>query len=130
MRCPTPEVYADLTTVEYVGFLAYGALNCQCSAFRRSQAPTTLEVPMAKSRPTIMKRQRELARAEKRRDKAARRASRPASEVSTTSGEEGEDYDPDIAHIVAGPQPIPWADEFDDEQEEEEETEEEAEQQG
>jgi hypothetical protein len=22
-----------------------------------------------------------------------------------------EDYDPDIAHIVAGPQPLPWQDE-------------------
>ncbi len=85
---------------------------------------------MAKSRPTIMKRQRELARAEKRRDKAARRANRPLNEESTPNGQEGEDYDPDIAHIVAGPQPIPWADEFDDEEEEEGEEGEEAEQQG
>ena len=71
---------------------------------------------MAKSRPTIMKRQRELARAEKRRDKAARRANRPATE--SAEGPAGdEDFDPDIAHIVPGPQPIPWADEFDDEEE-------------
>jgi hypothetical protein len=75
---------------------------------------------MAKSRPTIMKRQRELARAEKRRDKAARRAvnTRADSGAERPEGED-DDYDPDIAHIVAGPQPIPWADEFPDEEEEE-----------
>ena len=67
-----------------------------------------------------MKRQRELARAEKRRDKAARRAvnTRPETGSDRPDGED-EDYDPDIAHIVAGPQPIPWADEFPDEEEEE-----------
>ncbi len=74
---------------------------------------------MAKSRPTIMKRQRELARAEKRRDKAARRAVNTRSEGPRERPEgEGDDYDPDIAHIVAGPQPIPWADEFPDDEEE------------
>jgi len=75
---------------------------------------------MAKSRPTIMKRQRELARAEKRRDKAARRSDRP-SDMSLSDAPEGsgEDYDPDIAHIVAGPQPVPWADELEDEENEE-----------
>lgn len=68
-----------------------------------------------------MKRQRELARAEKRRDKAARRAI--ASRDKTDSDRldsESEDIDPDIAHIVAGPQPIPWADEFPDDEDEEE----------
>jgi hypothetical protein len=74
---------------------------------------------MAKSRPTIMKRQRELARQEKRRDKAARRSVR-----STTDGDDrpegaDDDYDPDIAHIVHGPQPVPWADELEDEENEE-----------
>jgi len=75
---------------------------------------------MAKSRPTIMKRQRELARAEKRRDKAARRAvnTAPTDSSDTPEGQD-DDYDPDIAHIVAGPQPIPWADEFPDEDEDE-----------
>jgi len=64
-----------------------------------------------------MKRQRELARAEKRRDKAARRAIHTGSRGGhDTPADAGEDYDPDIAHIVPGPQPIPWADEFDDEE--------------
>lgn len=71
---------------------------------------------MAKSRPTIMKRQRELARQEKRRDKAARRAQRAITSDDASAGSAG--IDPDIAHIVPGPQPIPWADEFDDDEEE------------
>ncbi len=80
---------------------------------------------MAKSRPTIMKRQRELARAEKRRDKAARRALNTRADTSSDRpAGEGDDYDPDIAHIVAGPQPIPWADEFPEDEEEEEDGEE------
>ncbi len=72
-----------------------------------------------------MKRQRELARAEKRRDKAARRAvnTRPQTDGERPEGEDDDDYDPDIAHIVAGPQPIPWADEFPDEDEDEDEAE-------
>ena len=75
---------------------------------------------MAKSRPTIMKRQRELARAEKRRDKASRRTIRPDTNSPDRPAGADEDYDPDIAHIVAGPQPIPWADEYPEEEDEEE----------
>ncbi len=82
---------------------------------------------MAKSRPTIMKRQRELARQEKRRSKAARRTTRGPEMGSDRPEGVGDDYDPDIAHIVPGPQPIPWADEFEDEDEEEKEEEEGAE---
>ncbi len=76
---------------------------------------------MAKSRPTIMKRQRELARQEKRRNKAARRSTALPNEEMDRPDGAGDDYDPDIAHIVPGPQPIPWADEFEDEEEEKEE---------
>jgi hypothetical protein len=68
-----------------------------------------------------MKRQRELARAEKRRDKAARRAETMNPAPTEAPAGAGEDYDPDIAHIVAGPQPIPWADEYPAEEDEEEE---------
>ena len=75
---------------------------------------------MAKSRPTIMKRQRELARAEKRRDKAARRTDTMSPQQPEAPEGADDDYDPDIAHIVAGPQPIPWADEYPEEEEEEE----------
>ena len=67
-----------------------------------------------------MKRQRELARAEKRRDKAARRTVNTRDSGAERPDGEDDDYDPDIAHIVAGPQPIPWADEFPDDEEEEE----------
>ena len=67
---------------------------------------------MARSRPTILKRQRERARQVKRREKAAMRAERTAAkreraaEGPAASAEE----DPDIAHIVPGPQPLPWDD--------------------
>ena len=74
---------------------------------------------MAKSRPIIMKRQQELARQEKRRDKAARRAMRAQTSGSADVPDGVDsDYDPDIAHIVPGPQPIPWADEFEEEEDE------------
>lgn len=83
---------------------------------------------MAKSRPTIMKRRREQARQEKRREKAARRSDRSLTDPNENRPDgAGDDYDPDIAHIVPGPQPIPWADEFDDEEEEEGDKEEEEE---
>lgn len=78
---------------------------------------------MAKSRPTIMKRQRELARQEKRRDKAARQSVRGNTEKDARPEGADDDYDPDIAHIVPGPQPVPWADELEDEENEENEEE-------
>ena len=71
---------------------------------------------MAKSRPTIMKRQRELARQEKRRDKAARRSMPNQDNSAERPDGADEDYDPDIAHIVPGPQPLPWADEIEEEE--------------
>jgi hypothetical protein len=56
-----------------------------------------------KSRPTLMKREREKARLEKQKQKAARRADRSRRDDSTrpASG-----VDPDIAHIQPGPQPL------------------------
>jgi hypothetical protein len=56
-----------------------------------------------RSRPTVLKRERERARIEKQKQKAARRAekSQRGPERSRSSAE----VDPDIAHIVPGPQP-------------------------
>lgn len=74
---------------------------------------------MQKSRPTQNKRARERARQEKAQQKAARRIEskeRKSLRPETSGGE-----DPDIAGIVPGPQPNPWADEFPDEVEEKEE---------
>jgi hypothetical protein len=53
-------------------------------------------------RPTITKRQREQARINKQKDKAAKRAekSRQGPRQPTADG-----VDPDIAHIQPGPQP-------------------------
>ena len=55
-----------------------------------------------RSRPTLMKREREKARLEKQKTKQARRAERSRqSEQRPTDG-----IDPDIAHIRPGPQPL------------------------
>lgn len=68
-----------------------------------------------------MKRQRELARQEKRRDKAAKRTVRGDTDDENRPDGADDDYDPDIAHIVHGPQPVPWADELDDDEKPEDE---------
>ena len=57
-----------------------------------------------KSRPTLMKRARERARAEKQKEKAARRLERAQQAPTRSSAKDG--ADPDIAHIQAGPQPL------------------------
>ncbi len=55
-----------------------------------------------RSRPTLMKREREKARMEKQKMKEARRADRPAG----GSPRAADGLDPDIAHIKPGPQPL------------------------
>jgi hypothetical protein len=55
-----------------------------------------------RSRPTLMKREREKARMEKQKMKEARRADR--SQLPSQRGSDG--MDPDIAHIKPGPQPL------------------------
>ena len=55
-----------------------------------------------RSRPTLMKREREKARMEKQKLKEARRADR--SQMPSQRGMDG--MDPDIAHIKPGPQPL------------------------
>ncbi len=72
-----------------------------------------------KSRPTMMKRARERARAEKQKEKAARRLERAQQQPDRTSAPQG--VDPDIAHIKAGPQPLAeWQIEADESTEESE----------
>ncbi len=63
---------------------------------------------MARSRPSIMKRKRELARQERRQGKLARRARRTADKQHGQHPVAAPDNDPDIAHIVPGPQALPW----------------------
>ena len=55
-----------------------------------------------RSRPTLMKREREKARMERQKMKEARRADRSQRPTSRSS----EGMDPDIAHIKPGPQPL------------------------
>ena len=55
-----------------------------------------------RSRPTLMKREREKARMEKQKMKEARRADKPAP----GSPRAADGLDPDIAHIKPGPQPL------------------------
>jgi len=61
-----------------------------------------------KGRPTVSKRQKELARQQRQREKAERRAQRAAERASRPDVSDGED--PDIAGIVPGPQPPPEED--------------------
>jgi len=58
-----------------------------------------------RSRQTFLKRQKELARQERQRNKSEKRAQRRADkEKPQLLG----GVDPDIAGIVPGPQPLPW----------------------
>jgi hypothetical protein len=54
-------------------------------------------------RPGFTKRQKELARKERQKDKAERRAQRRTEHDHDATASDGED--PDLAGIVAGPQP-------------------------
>lgn len=58
-----------------------------------------------KSRATFAKRQREIARQERAREKAAKRVERKETRVKL---DRGAPDDPDIAGIVPGPQPLPY----------------------
>lgn len=59
----------------------------------------------SKGRATFAKRQKEIARQERARDKSARRADRNAGRVKI---ERDVGDDPDVAGIVPGPQPLPY----------------------
>lgn len=59
-----------------------------------------------KSRATFAKRQREIARQERAREKSARRIERKDGKVRIDRA--AADVDPDIAGIVPGPQPLPY----------------------
>ena len=70
-----------------------------------------------RSRPTLMKREREKARVERQKMKEARRADR----AQRPSERRTDGVDPDIAHIKPGPQPLAdW--QVEDVQEEPDET--------
>jgi hypothetical protein len=58
-----------------------------------------------KGRATFAKRQKEIARQERAREKAAKRVEREATKTKT---ERAGGVDPDIAGIVPGPQPLPY----------------------
>ncbi len=57
-----------------------------------------------RTRPSITKRNREQARRDRQAEKAAKRSDRAAQRRDKMSAASGED--PDLAGIVAGPQPI------------------------
>ncbi len=72
-----------------------------------------------KSRTSVTKRQKEQARQQRRQVKEARREQRAAEKGTRPEGSpEGED--PDIAGIVPGPQPHPFADALEPEETESE----------
>ncbi|NRA33022.1 MAG: hypothetical protein HRU17_06740 [Polyangiaceae bacterium] len=57
-----------------------------------------------KARPSIEKRRKERARQDKKREKSERRSDRKVEKADRPAREDG--ADPDIDHIVPGPQPI------------------------
>jgi hypothetical protein len=59
-----------------------------------------------KGRATFAKRQKEIARQERAREKAAKRVER--KEAKGKVDRSTVDVDPDIAGIVPGPQPLPY----------------------
>ena len=59
-----------------------------------------------KGRATFAKRQKEIARQERAREKAAKRVERKETRVKVDRA--ATDVDPDIAGIVPGPQPLPY----------------------
>jgi len=79
---------------------------------------------VANTRPSVNKRRKEANRREKKAAKAEKRAARAAEKTAKVPGPAG-DEDPDIAGIVPGPQPLPWAEFADIEPEEESEEQEE-----
>ena len=58
----------------------------------------------AKGRASFEKRQKELARQQRAKEKAVKRVERRTTDKPEHSG----DVDPDIAGIVPGPQPLPY----------------------
>jgi hypothetical protein len=83
---------------------------------------------VANTRPSVNKRRKEANRREKKAAKAEKRAQRTAEKAARAPSAPGGSEDPDIAGIVPGPQPLPWAEfagiEPEPEKEEEEEQEE------
>ena len=61
------------------------------------------------SNPSVKKRQKEMARLERQRDKATKREQRRADKQARGTSDVNED--PDLAGIVPGPQPLPPAEE-------------------
>jgi hypothetical protein len=59
----------------------------------------------SKGRATFAKRQKEIARQERAREKAAKRVERKETKPSL---DRSANDDPDIAGIVPGPQPLPY----------------------
>jgi hypothetical protein len=59
-----------------------------------------------RGRATFAKRQKEIARQERAREKAAKRVDRKDHKVKVDRN--GAEVDPDIADIVPGPQPLPY----------------------
>ena len=80
---------------------------------------------MANTRPSVNKRRKEANRREKKAAKAEKRAARAADKSAKVPVVASGDEDPDIAGIVPGPQPLPWAEFADIEPEEESEEQEE-----
>ena len=68
---------------------------------------------MARNPSRFAKMQRERERQRRRAERAQRKAERRDQKPDELKGADDAQLDPDIAHIVPGPQPKPWDDELD-----------------
>ncbi|HTM45593.1 MAG TPA: hypothetical protein VL137_11595 [Polyangiaceae bacterium] len=60
-----------------------------------------------KTRPSVEKRRKEKARQDKNLDKLQKREQRKVEKAQRKAESSATGIDPDIAHIVPGPQPLP-----------------------
>ena len=63
---------------------------------------------------TQQKRARERAKQERQQEKTRRREEAKVRKANSPQQGNNADVDPDIAHIVPGPQPNPWGDDLAD----------------
>ncbi len=64
----------------------------------------------------MQKRARERARQERQQEKVQRREEAKIRRATSGGRDSGED--PDLAGIVPGPQPVPWAEDLEDQEDE------------
>ena len=106
--------FALLVSLAFVGAAAVAFLPTPRGRRVYNDAETVENSAVAHARPSINKRLRETQKKERQAHKAERRSQR--AEERKGRPPEATAEDPDLAGIVPGPQPVPWADELTEEE--------------